>query len=201
MPVEEPRQRPRPRVRLEAVLLLDRHPRQLPPPPSELVAVAGQLLLTVEQLPTSRNPLLARSHRVPRHCTCLLRRSQGCLAEGAGLYPYDERHCANSTPRPEPPPHASRHRRGPGERDVVTEHVRQLGRRPMASAVPRSVVGAALAQPIDADVAAFAQKLQLRECPALTHGARRRAGARVRSAASRRNQLRRDARSSARKRG
>jgi hypothetical protein len=36
----------------------------------------------------------------------------------------------------------------------------------MASAVPRSVVGAALAQPIDADVAAFAHKLQLRECPA-----------------------------------
>ena len=63
-PVEELGQRLRPLVRLERVLLLDRHPGQLSTLPRELVAEARELFLPLEQLDPGRPPLLAGSEPV-----------------------------------------------------------------------------------------------------------------------------------------
>src|SRR5262249_39361782 len=65
--VEEVRERFRPFVGLERVLLLDRDPRKLPAPAGELVASARMLFLRGEQLRTRRQPLLSRSHCVVEH--------------------------------------------------------------------------------------------------------------------------------------
>src|ERR1041385_1946744 len=54
-------------VGVEAVFLLDRHPRQLASLPRELVAEARVLLLADEQLLAGGSPLLARSDRVVGH--------------------------------------------------------------------------------------------------------------------------------------
>jgi hypothetical protein len=61
--VEELGQRLLPVVRLEDVLLLDRHPGQLLAPAGELVALPHVLLLGVEQLAPGRQPLLSRPCR------------------------------------------------------------------------------------------------------------------------------------------
>ena len=52
--VEELGERLRPRLGLEAVVLLDRHPGELAPLTRELVAAAGELLLLGEQLLAGR---------------------------------------------------------------------------------------------------------------------------------------------------
>jgi hypothetical protein len=66
-PVEELGQRLRPVLGLEAVVLLDRDPRQLLPLPGELVASAGELLLLGEEFDAGGQPLLARPYRVLGH--------------------------------------------------------------------------------------------------------------------------------------
>src|SRR5437870_6204303 len=71
-PIEEIRQRLRSVVGLEAILLVDRHPRQLSPLARQLVIAAGQLLLASQQLLAGDKPLLARSYLVLRHRVCLL---------------------------------------------------------------------------------------------------------------------------------
>ena len=48
-------------VGLEAVLLLNSNPRQLPPRPHQLVATASKFLLGLEQLQPGRKPLLLRN--------------------------------------------------------------------------------------------------------------------------------------------
>src|SRR5918911_1497382 len=58
-PVEQLGQRLRPVARLEAVGLVDPHPRQLLALACQLVASARQLLLSLEQLPAGGGPLLA----------------------------------------------------------------------------------------------------------------------------------------------
>src|SRR5215204_1941250 len=68
--VEELRERLRPRLGLEAVVLLDRHPGKLPPLPRELVVAVGELLLLREQLVARCLPLVLRAdpvlcHRIP----------------------------------------------------------------------------------------------------------------------------------------
>src|SRR5215217_5148079 len=65
--VEELAERLRPRLGLEAVVLLDRHPGKLPPFPRELVAATGELLLLREQLLARSLPLLSGSDLVVRH--------------------------------------------------------------------------------------------------------------------------------------
>src|SRR6266576_2256996 len=59
-PVEKLGQRLRPVVGLEAVVLLDRDPRQRLPLPGELVAAARELLLLCQQRGAGGQPLLAR---------------------------------------------------------------------------------------------------------------------------------------------
>jgi hypothetical protein len=70
--VEELGERLRPRRRLERVVLLDRHPGQLPPLPRELIAASGELLLFREQLVARRAPLVMRSDLVVSHWFSLL---------------------------------------------------------------------------------------------------------------------------------
>src|SRR5437016_3772045 len=65
--VEELGERLRPRRGLEAVVLLDRHPGELPPLPRQLVAATGELLLLREQLLARCLPLLTGSDLVVRH--------------------------------------------------------------------------------------------------------------------------------------
>src|SRR5262245_44973032 len=65
--VEEIGERGAPLVGLEAVLLLDSHPRQLLPRPGQLVAAPGQLLLGLEQSEPGGQPLFTRSCSVVRH--------------------------------------------------------------------------------------------------------------------------------------
>src|SRR5579884_3410650 len=71
-PAEEVAERRAPLVRVEAVVLADRHPRQRLSHPGELVAAPGQLLLGGEQLEPRSEPLLARSRCVIRHLRSLL---------------------------------------------------------------------------------------------------------------------------------
>src|SRR6185437_14243644 len=52
---------------LEDVVLLNRHPRQLPPALRQLVAAAGVLLLRVEQVEPGGQPLLAGAPRMRCH--------------------------------------------------------------------------------------------------------------------------------------
>jgi len=66
-PLEQLCQRLRSLVGLEAVGLLDGHPRQLTALARELVAAASQLLLPLEQLDSGGKPLLARSDLVLCH--------------------------------------------------------------------------------------------------------------------------------------
>jgi hypothetical protein len=66
-PVEQLSQCLRSLLGLEAVGLLDGHPRQLPALARELVAAASQLLLPLEQLGPGGKPLLARSDPVLCH--------------------------------------------------------------------------------------------------------------------------------------
>ena len=66
-PVEQVRQRLAPVVGVEAVLLVDADPRQLPPPARELVAAARVLLLGGEQLAARGQPLLSGPDRVLGH--------------------------------------------------------------------------------------------------------------------------------------
>src|SRR5436190_1153004 len=66
--VEELGERLRPRLGLEAVVLLDRHPGKLPPLPRELVAATGELLLLREQLLAGRVEFLLCAHLVLGHC-------------------------------------------------------------------------------------------------------------------------------------
>ena len=61
MPVEQIRERPLALVRVEAVVLLHRHPRQIPPSLRDLVAEPCVLLLALEQL----LPAASHSSRVP----------------------------------------------------------------------------------------------------------------------------------------
>src|SRR6266536_1427320 len=61
-------------LRLEAVVLLDRHPGQLAPLPGQLVAPAGELLLLLQQLLALRLPLLLRADPLLRH-----QRATSCL--------------------------------------------------------------------------------------------------------------------------
>jgi len=64
--VEELRQRLRPRVGLEVVLLLDRDPRRLSPLLREFFAQAGQLLFALEQFVAGGEPLFTGSDFVLR---------------------------------------------------------------------------------------------------------------------------------------
>src|SRR2546423_6866979 len=66
--IEELGERLRPRLGLEAVVLLDRHPGELPPLLRERVAAPGELLLFREQLPAGRVEFLLCADLVLRHC-------------------------------------------------------------------------------------------------------------------------------------
>src|SRR3984893_673869 len=66
-PAQELLQRPRPLGGLEEILLVDPYPRQLAPLACELIAHAGQLLLALEQLHASSEPLRAGVRPVCRH--------------------------------------------------------------------------------------------------------------------------------------
>jgi hypothetical protein len=61
-----------PRLGLEAVVLLDRHPGEHPPLPRELVVVAGELLLLREQLLAGRLEFLLCADLVLGHCLSLV---------------------------------------------------------------------------------------------------------------------------------
>jgi len=78
-PAEEIRQRGIPLVGVESIGLVDPHPRQILPPPRQLVAAPGVLLLRLEQIETRVQPLLACSGPVLGHCSSLLAR----------CFPYD----------------------------------------------------------------------------------------------------------------
>src|SRR4029453_4620671 len=65
-PVEELGQRLAPLVRVELVLLLDRHPGELLPPARKLVAAPRQLLLLGEERGPGLQPLVAGAD--PAHC-------------------------------------------------------------------------------------------------------------------------------------
>jgi hypothetical protein len=73
--VEELGQGLPPAVRLEDVLLLDRHPGQLLARAGELVALPHVVLLALEELAAGGKPFLSRPHFVLRHCvtSCPLR--------------------------------------------------------------------------------------------------------------------------------
>src|SRR6266567_351238 len=58
-------------VDVEPVLLVDPDPGQLLPPPRELVAAPGQLLLGVQQLQPGGKPLVTSSGLVSDHCFLL----------------------------------------------------------------------------------------------------------------------------------
>src|SRR5687768_3071076 len=66
-PVEELRQRPRPILGLEAVLLLEPHPGQPSPLTSQFIVLTGELLLAPAEILASGKPLLARPDFVVRH--------------------------------------------------------------------------------------------------------------------------------------
>jgi hypothetical protein len=63
---EEVRQRRAPRVGVEAILLVDPDPRQLLPPPRQLVALPRVRLLRFQQLEPRREPLFTGSNRAGR---------------------------------------------------------------------------------------------------------------------------------------
>jgi hypothetical protein len=65
--VEKLGQRPRPGLGVEAVLLVDRHPRQLAALARELVVAASELLLADEQLVACALPFLAGADFVRSH--------------------------------------------------------------------------------------------------------------------------------------
>ena len=81
--VEELREGPGPVGGLEAVLLLDRHPRKLPALLRQFVATAGELLLLREQLVAGGLPLLLRSDLVLRHCLASDLRAGALIVFGA----------------------------------------------------------------------------------------------------------------------
>src|SRR6266498_5974754 len=80
--VEELGERLRPRLGLEAVVLLDRHPGELPPLPRELVAASGELLLFGEQLLAGRIEFLLCADLVLGHCL------SSCMARCMGSSDY-----------------------------------------------------------------------------------------------------------------
>ena len=53
--------------RVEHVVLVESHPRQLPPLPGQVIVPSGQFLLGIEQLEPGFEPLLARPDPVVRH--------------------------------------------------------------------------------------------------------------------------------------
>src|SRR5438105_9027082 len=67
-PSEEVRQRGAALVGLESIVLLDANPRQLLPPPRQLVAAPRVLLFRLEQLDPRCKPILACPGAVLRHC-------------------------------------------------------------------------------------------------------------------------------------
>src|SRR5262249_38173014 len=70
---EEVRERSAPVIGLESIRLADAHPRQLLPAPRQLVALARERLLGLEQLEARREPLFPCPGLVLRHHSCLLR--------------------------------------------------------------------------------------------------------------------------------
>src|SRR4051812_15754175 len=74
---EELGERLRPSLGLEAVVLLDRHPGELPPLPRELVAAAGGVLLLPEQLLAGRIEFLLCADPVLGHAFPPLRAVAG----------------------------------------------------------------------------------------------------------------------------
>src|SRR6185369_9800925 len=71
-PAEEVRQRGVPFIGVEAIVLVDLHPRQLLPPLRQLVAAPCELLLRREQLAPRREPLFPCAGLVFRHRSSLL---------------------------------------------------------------------------------------------------------------------------------
>src|SRR4030095_15630534 len=66
-PSEQVGERGAPLVGFEPVFLVDLHPRQLLPPPCQLVAAPRQFLLGLEQLQPGRKPLFTCSGLMLRH--------------------------------------------------------------------------------------------------------------------------------------
>src|SRR5919106_5960559 len=71
-PAEQVFERSAPLVGLEPVLLVDPNPGQLLPPPRQLVAAPGKLLLGLQQLEPRGTPFFTGSGLVLRHRSCLL---------------------------------------------------------------------------------------------------------------------------------
>src|SRR5439155_16550027 len=80
--VEELGERLRPRLGLEAVVLLDRYPGEFPPLPRELVAASGELLLFREQLLAGLIEFLLCADLVLGHCL------SSCMARCVGSSDY-----------------------------------------------------------------------------------------------------------------
>src|SRR5207248_3280943 len=94
--VEELGQRLRPLVGVEAVLLVEPHPRQLSPFLRELVVALRELLLALAELLPGGQPLLARPRRVLGHRSLL-------------FSPYDRPRPRNSSIRCPRARHVTRH--------------------------------------------------------------------------------------------
>src|SRR5437764_85144 len=77
--VEEIGERLRAALGLESVFLPHRDPGQLAPPPGQLVAATGELLLLLQQVVALRLPLLLRADPMLRHPASSCPRSGGHL--------------------------------------------------------------------------------------------------------------------------
>ena len=76
-PSEELCQRGAPLVGLESILLVDANPRQVLPPPCQLVAAPRELLFRLEQLEPSCEPILTCPGHMCRHRPSLLAGGRG----------------------------------------------------------------------------------------------------------------------------
>src|SRR6266478_9424604 len=71
-PPEQTRQRSAPLISIKSILLINPNPRQLLPPPSQLVAAPREFLLCLEQLEPRGEPLFACPNPLGCHCSLLL---------------------------------------------------------------------------------------------------------------------------------
>jgi hypothetical protein len=93
--IEELGQRPRTRVGVEAVVLLNRHPRQLAALLSELVRLPGVLLLSSQQLLTRRLSFLTAADLVILHR--VLPPSE-CMSRALNPFQHHDRDLASNLP-------------------------------------------------------------------------------------------------------
>ena len=82
-PTEEVCQRGAPLVGLEAISLIDRHPRQVLPLARQLVAAAREFLFGLEQFQSCLQPFFVCAGLVCRHCLFLLLSNVFCCSFGS----------------------------------------------------------------------------------------------------------------------